>query len=540
MNKNAPSIGRIAAMVVFTMSCFGLLLFLWISFGGPIPIKPQAYRVLAAFPEAATLAEEADIRISGVTVGTVRKKTLDAPSNRTVVTMDIDEPYAPIPSDTRAILRQKTLLGETYVELTPGSQSVPKIPDGGDIVATNIAPTTELDEILRIFDPRTKRAFRDFTSEFAKVTEGSYPEDLNDAFGNLTGTATEGADVLRLLDVQEQATRELVKNTGVVFGALSERRGALRQLVTNANNTFEATASEQKALSETFQIFPTFLKETRTTLARLDAFSDNTDPLINDLKPVAVDLGPTVRDLGRLSPDLESVLRELNPLVDASRNGLPAAERFLRGARPLFKGLHRFLPELNPILAYVNYGQVQLAQFLTAGGAGIIPGTNPGRGQHGDLGQFAMIDGRSVSLSRSTPPVFRGTGYPTPNYLRRARSYGAIESFTCDNTPSGHEEPDPIETGLPAGVGAEPPCFETPDHLFSGTKYPQVRGGNMGIWNEAKPPAFSPSPSRNDGTECDGPPKGSIGNNAQDPIQLCSTKRSAPRQIPGSRPAPKP
>ena len=31
--------------------------------------------------------------------------------------------YAPLPSDTRAILRQKTLLGETYVELTPGTSA---------------------------------------------------------------------------------------------------------------------------------------------------------------------------------------------------------------------------------------------------------------------------------------------------------------------------------------------------------------------------------------------------------------------------------
>ena len=42
MNKQAPSIGRILAMVVFAMSCFGLLLFLWLAFGGPVPLKPRA------------------------------------------------------------------------------------------------------------------------------------------------------------------------------------------------------------------------------------------------------------------------------------------------------------------------------------------------------------------------------------------------------------------------------------------------------------------------------------------------------------------
>ena len=38
MNTSAPSFGRIAAMVVFALSCFGLLLFLWLAFGGPIPL----------------------------------------------------------------------------------------------------------------------------------------------------------------------------------------------------------------------------------------------------------------------------------------------------------------------------------------------------------------------------------------------------------------------------------------------------------------------------------------------------------------------
>ena len=72
-------------------------------------------------PEAATLAEEADVRMAGVNVGKVKTKELDAGGARTIVEIQIDEPYAPIPKDTRAILRQKTLLGETYLELTPGN-----------------------------------------------------------------------------------------------------------------------------------------------------------------------------------------------------------------------------------------------------------------------------------------------------------------------------------------------------------------------------------------------------------------------------------
>ena len=39
-------------MVIFALSCFGLLLFLWLAFGGPIPLKPKGYRFQASFAEA--------------------------------------------------------------------------------------------------------------------------------------------------------------------------------------------------------------------------------------------------------------------------------------------------------------------------------------------------------------------------------------------------------------------------------------------------------------------------------------------------------
>src|SRR5829696_7789273 len=118
MNKAAPSPARIVVMVVFALSCFGLLLFLWLSFGGPVPLKPKGYRVQVAFPEAVQLAVEADVRSAGVPIGKVRSKVRDPKSNRTLATIEIDRRYAPVRADAKARLRQKTLLGETFVEMT--------------------------------------------------------------------------------------------------------------------------------------------------------------------------------------------------------------------------------------------------------------------------------------------------------------------------------------------------------------------------------------------------------------------------------------
>src|SRR4030081_3111085 len=109
-------------MTLFALSCFGLLLFLWLSFGGAIPLKPKGYRFKVTFPQAVQLGLQADVRTAGIPVGRVISKALYKPGNRTVATVEVDSRFAPIHRDAVAILRQKTLLGETFIELTPGTK----------------------------------------------------------------------------------------------------------------------------------------------------------------------------------------------------------------------------------------------------------------------------------------------------------------------------------------------------------------------------------------------------------------------------------
>jgi hypothetical protein len=118
-------------MVLFALSCVGLLLFLWLSFGGEVPFNPRGYRFQVAFPDAQQLASQADVRIAGVTVGKVVDKELDPNGNKTRATIQINNKYAPIHVDATAILRTKTLLGETYIDLTPGSRHAKALPDNG-------------------------------------------------------------------------------------------------------------------------------------------------------------------------------------------------------------------------------------------------------------------------------------------------------------------------------------------------------------------------------------------------------------------------
>ena len=129
METRPPTVGRILIAIGFAVSCFGLFLFLWIAFGGPVPLKAEGYKVTVPFDEASQLAEAADVRISGVSVGRV-SRVEGGPEGEAEATLELDARYAPIPEDTQAILRQKTLLGETYVELTPGSAESGSLPEG--------------------------------------------------------------------------------------------------------------------------------------------------------------------------------------------------------------------------------------------------------------------------------------------------------------------------------------------------------------------------------------------------------------------------
>ncbi|HWH95858.1 MAG TPA: MlaD family protein, partial [Baekduia sp.] len=172
MQKQAPSVGRIVVMVGFALSCFGLLLFLWLAFGGPVPLKPKGYRVTVSFREAGQLAQEADVRISGVTVGKVKAVDADKRTGSSYATIELQSQYAPIPKDTQATLRQKTLLGETYVELSPGSRSTGTVPDNGRLPAGQVAQTVELDEIFRAFDAKTRAAFQVWMQQLALASQG--------------------------------------------------------------------------------------------------------------------------------------------------------------------------------------------------------------------------------------------------------------------------------------------------------------------------------------------------------------------------------
>ena len=363
MNTGGISAKAVAIMSVFALSCFGLLLFLWLSFGGPVPLKPKGYRVHAQFAEATTLATEADVRVSGVPIGKVKTIEPDRLTGLSEVEMEIEAKYVPLRSDVKAILRQKTLLGETYVELTPGTDTAKPIPEGGRIPDGAISEAVQLDEVFRAFDPETRDAFRTWMQSQALAIDGR-GADINAALGNLGPFAEEASDLVGILQRQQPAVQSLISDTGVVFDALSERRGQLRTMITSLDEVFQTTSRRDQELQQIFQILPTFQREARATLEDLDEFARNTDPLVTQLRPAARELSPTLVDLRALAPDLKALFAETDTLITASRTGFPAAARLLDDLKPLLRQFHPFADELLPILNFIQPYKRELTSFF--------------------------------------------------------------------------------------------------------------------------------------------------------------------------------
>jgi phospholipid/cholesterol/gamma-HCH transport system substrate-binding protein len=477
MQTGSPPASRIATMVLFALSCLGLLLFLWLSFGGTMPFNPQGYRFQVAFPNAYNVANTADVRIAGVSVGSVVGTQADRSQNRTLVTIQMDNKYAPIRRDTHAILRTKTILGETYVQLDPGPPNTPALPDGGRLPNGNVIGAVQLYQILNTFDPSTREAFRSWQQQLSdaigpcKVSPASTCNDqnLNNVIGNLPPFAINLTDLMQVLDIEHSSVVSLVQNGGTTFAALNRDPAALRNLITAGDTTFGTLAANNAALADVFQIFPTFLTQTRLTMADLQSFSQNADPVVKQLIPVAQQLTPTLAAVNQLSPSLRNLFTQLGPLITVSQTGLPATQRILEGLGPntLLDQLGPVLEQLNPILGWIEGHQQLSSDFVSQGGGSVAARTNAfgftGTGHY--LRQITPQGSPVEAIFPQRPPPFRGNNYPSSLWLAQIFNAGGnfpgdwgLGSWDCKNTGGPHATKT-LGTSMIAGNGA---CWVQP------------------------------------------------------------------------------
>jgi phospholipid/cholesterol/gamma-HCH transport system substrate-binding protein len=419
MNKQRPSNLAMITLVAFTASCIGLLIFLWVSFGGSLPFSAQGYRFSVQFNQATELASDAQVEIAGVTVGHVVSVTGDRRTGLDRAVLEIDRQFVPRPADTRAILRTKTLLGETYVQLSPGDPNGPK-----------------LDQILDTFDPKTRAAFATWMQQ-GGVALTNRGEQFNAALAELYPFTQNVGAVLTVLQRQGAATRTLLSDSGTVFSALARSPTQLQGFVRNSQALFATTAARDRSLAATVRAFPAFLRQARTTIATVGAFSQTTKPLVDELHPAAVQLTPALHSLNTLAPELRTLVEDAGPLTRASRAGLPALRTFLTPSVPFLTALKPYLGNIVPVVNYLSDYRRELAGFFANSAAATQAQGADGEGAQHYLRISNPINAESLTPYAKRPFTNRSNPYLAPGAYLDLLKHGlpVFGTYLCTDNP---------------------------------------------------------------------------------------------------------
>lgn len=462
MQKRAPTLANILVIVLFALSCFGLLLFLWESFGGAVPLKPKGYRFTIAFSRTLALAEQSDVRISGVNVGHVINLKYDK-DGRAHVMIEIASKYAPIPSNMDAILRQKTLLGETYVQLKPQAAKAPSLPDGGQLPNAQVEPAVTLDDILSALTPETRNDFQIWMQSLTEGLGGS-GEEINSSFATLQPFVEDANKLVTVANSQEGALTASIHNTGVVFDALTAREGQFRGLISNGERTFHAFAQSSQAFAEAFRELPAFQRNSETALRSLDAFATDTVPLYDQLRPFEEKLTPLLQAVKPFTPPFNSLLTSLGPLAKAAKTGLPDVKKTLGLTTPLLAATSPVLHNFNPFFQYLSEYVPEL-QALFANGTAATQTHEKNKNILGGPQQHVLkvmndITPEGLAVYQQRIGTNRANAYPQPGaFGSLASGLSVFSSASCANSApslSGPELGTISEEAIEQLIGLEP------------------------------------------------------------------------------------
>jgi len=469
MVTQAPRRRAVLAAVGFALSCVGLMIFVWTQFGGTIPFAPQGYRVRALFPETGLLVSGADVRIAGVNVG--RVTTVSPRGTGSLVTMDISRRYAPIPADTRAILRLKTLLGEAFVELSSGSRRVAKLPDGGTLPRAQIAPSQQLDQVLSAFGRPAQRNLQALLAGSAASVAGN-AESLSNAIANLDPALSTLQQVVASLQRQQGDVQSLLRGSAVVLGTLGRRSADLQSLVLAGDRVLSTTAERDRQLQATVNALPPFLASLRATLAGAGDTLALAKPSLDRLRPAAPLVAPALRDLIALSGPAVALLRRAPRLLGDATAALPAIARFNRAFHPALDALLPAVRQISPMIDFIDLYSTEVVSAMANLGA-VLEATAPAQTPSGTahyLRAETIVGNESFFGQSVREPSNRSNVYFAPGELSNL-SRGGLRSASCADTGDRSQSP----LGLPA-----PPCRVQPGFPWGGlTRYfPHVTAGS--------------------------------------------------------------
>lgn len=306
--------------------------------------------------QAVTPGQGQSVDISGVKVGDVTGVELEG--GVAVVTMQVDNEYSDLIHDDASVLvRPRTGLQDMIIELDPGSDDAPTVPEGFTIPLASSAPNVNPDQILAALDGDTQAYLRLL---LAGGAEALGTKAKSDRFASLLRrfypTTRDLAKINGELAKRRKNLRRVITNFKLISEELAKADTNLTGFVRTQNAVFGAFAEQEQNLRATLRTLPGALRETRGALNASATLSRELGPTLTDLIPQAQALGPALR---ATRPFFRQTLPSVRDQIRPFTNQVSRTVRDVkRGSQPLAEAtsaLDGSLTELNTLLNALAY-----------------------------------------------------------------------------------------------------------------------------------------------------------------------------------------
>ncbi|MGB3439017.1 MAG: MCE family protein [Actinophytocola sp.] len=278
---------------------------------GGADLGDHPYTVKAEFRDVLDLVPQSGVKVNEVPVGRVEDIRV-APDGWTAeVTMSVNGDVA-LPANALAMLRQSSLLGEKYVELSPPpeAEAQGELADGARIPLERTNRNTDIEEVLgalsMLLNGGGVEQLQNIAQELNNALEGREP-DLRATLSNvdtLVSTLDESKDdITKAIDGVNKLSATLAKEKDQLAGAIDSLGPGLEVLNQQRSQLVTMLQSLQ-SLSD-------------VAVATVDASQED---IVADLKA----LTPALQKLGEAGADLPKSLELLFtiPFSDEAVNGV--------------------------------------------------------------------------------------------------------------------------------------------------------------------------------------------------------------------------
>jgi phospholipid/cholesterol/gamma-HCH transport system substrate-binding protein len=348
---------KVATLIGFALVCMAIFVYLFQAAGGQIGFGSQ-YTVNAIIPQTFNLVPNSDVRAAGAKIGYVNSVIPDGQNARVQFTIDTHTAsFPPIYKNATVEVRIKTLVGESYLSLTPGTRSAGAVRNGGTLPASQNLTTVPLEKVLGMLDPATRAAVQKEMQGLGLGLNG-HGAQLNNLFGALLPTVNNGNTLFGVLNPERQQVQQLIDDTGRVMQALSTRTAQYQGLIADAKATAVAVASRDSQFRQTLDVLPSTLAQARSTVSQLNGLSVRATPVFSNLRVASYDLSPAISQLEPTASAARVFFRQLKPFL---HNFKPLVTQLTPAAnvlKSIVLPLAAVLRQGDPALAYLtNYAR---------------------------------------------------------------------------------------------------------------------------------------------------------------------------------------